>query len=322
MFPAASWNRETPTCSQSPLPTKTEEWGGSETQASTRSTCRAAQAPRRTRASTVEEIRRGGCVCVCVSVKRGSLTHRGERLQDVASVLDHDGSEHCAGKLDEDDGPRAGVEALHHAVRKHSLPICLEDRHCLQRNREERELYVAHEEGAPRLGEHELQVDARKPRKPGRAERSEATDERRAACARHVRLGVLALHEHDARRQQHEREPLAKRKGLFEDEDREERRRERLRLIQHLRRGRRQVGDRHEDQVVLHRVAEGGHHQFERLGPLDDDVVMQSARQLAHRTARLHAEHKCAEGELAKLDDEDDHRSQVERLCRVRVNFA
>ena len=108
--------------------------------------------------------------------------------------------------------------------------VGLRDGDDLERDREERELDVAHPERRRALVEHELEVAARKPRERGGGERGADPDERAVALGRLLGLGVLALHEDDAEGEQEEGEPLAPAEALAEEDDREERGGDGLRL--------------------------------------------------------------------------------------------
>ena len=119
----------------------------------------------------------------------------------------------------------------------------------------------------------------------GGGERGADPDERAVALGRLLGLGVLALHEDDAEGEQEEGEPLAPAEALAEEDDREERGGDRLRLVEHLARRRRQVGEGEEDQIVLQRVAERGHRQPRRLAPALPDLGVQLRQQVARAVA-------------------------------------
>ena len=190
-----------------------------------------------------------------------------EPLEDVVSVLDGGGHHQAADGLEHDDGEDGRGVAVEDAVLEDVRAGVVNHRREGEQQREDAELQVPDDDGGLAALLHQLLVEH-----PGVA-RGEAGGQHRAEPDQAVvsSLGVRGgggrgeLHHRHARHQQHEGHPLPPGELLVEEEDGEARGGEDLELVGDLVGGRVQVGERHDQEVVLQRVEAGGHTQQHSL---------------------------------------------------------
>uniref|UniRef100_A0A182UMN9 Uncharacterized protein n=1 Tax=Anopheles merus TaxID=30066 RepID=A0A182UMN9_ANOME len=254
----------------------------------------------------------------------------GEPLQDVVRVLDDDGHDQAADRLQHHQVHHERVVAEEEAAGGQLGAVVHRTGQQPERQRQQAELDVAHPDGDVRALEHLLEVDAGQAGQEAGAERGTEPEQPvllRAVARRHRLLAgrgrptVLArlrqLDARDADDEQDEGGPLGRQQAAAQYQHREHGRRENLQLVGDLVRGGIEMGRGHVQQIVLDDVQHRRDADLERVERLLHDRLVQGGPQPAEVLALLEVHQHQAGGELHQLRHHDRGRAE-EQVARAR----